>query len=341
MKIPSVLYTALTDQIRPAIDKSVRYRTRDGRLIATAFTEGVWVEASGGAGFPAFDVTIAKNHAVGLLELAKNQGGDLEMELADHALRVRSGQAAFSFPFADELPEAPHVAADEPSPKGFASALKQVIPAVSSDPARGVLCGVLLDEENVVATDGIRLHRAHAARNTHPPETSITVPLLWAKTVAKINKDGCLGSDREGRIMFVFDGKEGEVSVVVVGQALEGTYPDWSQFSHEGVPSVVVNRQTLLRTITTSAALGDNAEVEVVLVEGQIGVKTAAGAMLVPGRDASGSSEKPIKLDGRFVVAALESTTVDEVRFGGLEGFGPASIAALDGSFLAIVCARR
>ena len=115
-------------------------------------------------------------------------------------------------------------------PDVFCGSLDAVQAAMSTDTTRYFLCGVYLDGDRMVATDGVRIHEAHCPC---PAKT-----LIHARHVPLVSRllagGGRFGSDGSKWTAEADD-------KTLVGRCIEGAYPDYRKLIE--TPDVVNARQ--------------------------------------------------------------------------------------------------
>jgi len=161
----------------------------------------------------------------------------------------------------------------------FREMIHQVVFAASSDEARPVLMGVLVqvdkDKLTMAAADGFRLSVRKAVLSTpSPAPVSAIVPSQALKELARVATDG------EEPIYMVLPKGRGQVvfrvkDVEVVSQLIDGTFPDYQQ---------IIPRSYKSRTlVSTSSLLKACKQAEIFAREGsnvaRFNIKTAQGEM--------------------------------------------------------------
>jgi len=174
----------------------------------------------------------------------------------------------------------------------FREMIHQVAFAASSDEARPVLMGVLVqvdkDKLTMAAADGFRLSVRKAVLST-PAVASISaiVPSQALKELARVATDG------EDPIYMVLPKGRGQVvfrvkDVEVVSQLIDGTFPDYQQ---------IIPRSYKSRTlVSTSSLLKACKQAEIFAREGsnvaRFNIKTAQGEMQPSEVEISATSEE-------------------------------------------------
>ncbi|HJS19687.1 MAG TPA: DNA polymerase III subunit beta [Anaerolineales bacterium] len=174
----------------------------------------------------------------------------------------------------------------------FREMIHQVAFAASSDEARPVLMGVLVqvdkDKLTMAAADGFRLSVRKAVLSTAAPSpVSAIVPAQALKELARVASDG------EEPIYMVLPKGRGQVvfrvkDVEVVSQLIDGTFPDYQQ---------IIPRSYKSRTlVSTSSLLKACKQAEIFAREGsnvaRFNIKTAQGEMQPSEVEISATSEE-------------------------------------------------
>jgi DNA polymerase III subunit beta len=203
----------------------------------------------------------------------------------------------------------------------FREMIHQVVFAASSDEARPVLMGVLVqvdkDKLTMAAADGFRLSVRKAVLSTPAPApVSAIVPAQALKELARVATDG------EEPIYMVLPKGRGQVvfrvkDVEVVSQLIDGTFPDYQQ---------IIPRKYNSRTlVSTSSLLKACKQAEIFAREGsnvaRFNIKTANGEMQPSEVEITATSEETGKnetiveatVDGSGVLIAFNVKFLREV----------------------------
>lgn len=174
----------------------------------------------------------------------------------------------------------------------FREMIHQVVFAASSDEARPVLMGVLIqvdkDKLTMAAADGFRLSVRKAVLSTPAPASvSAIVPSQALKELARVASDG------EEPIYMVLPKGRGQVvfrvkDVEVVSQLIDGTFPDYQQ---------IIPRSYKSRTlVSTSSLLKACKQAEIFAREGsnvaRFNIKSAQSDMQPSEVEISATSEE-------------------------------------------------
>jgi DNA polymerase-3 subunit beta len=221
----------------------------------------------------------------------------LKLDPQTQTLNVRSGTSTNDIKCIDaqEFPPLPvpdFEGAVQINAGDFREMIHQVVFAASSDEARPVLMGVLVqvdkDKLTMAAADGFRLSVRKAILSTpSPAPVSAIVPAQALKELARV------ATDAEEPIYMVLPKGRGQVlfrvkDVEVVSQLIDGTFPDFQQ---------IIPRSYKSRTlVSTSSLLKACKQAEIFAREGsnvaRFNIKTAQSEMQPSEVEISATSEE-------------------------------------------------
>ena len=221
----------------------------------------------------------------------------LKLDVQTQSLNVRGGTSTNDIKCIDaqEFPPLPTPdleGAVQINGGDFREMIHQVVFAASSDEARPVLMGVLIqvdkDKLTMAAADGFRLSVRKAVLSTPAPASvSAIVPAQALKELARVASDG------EEPIYMVLPKGRGQVvfrvkDVEVVSQLIDGTFPDFQQ---------IIPRSYKSRTlVATSSLLKACKQAEIFAREGsnvaRFNIKTAQSDMQPSEVEISATSEE-------------------------------------------------
>jgi len=221
----------------------------------------------------------------------------LKLDLATQTLNLRGGTSTNDIKCIDaqEFPPMPVPDFDgavQINVGDFREMIHQVAFAASSDEARPVLMGVLVqvekDKLTMAAADGFRLSVRRAVLSTPSPNPiSAIVPAQALKELARV------ATDSEEPIYMVLPKGRGQVvfrvkDVEVVSQLIDGTFPDFQQ---------IIPRSYKSRTlVSTSSLLKACKQAEIFAREGsnvaRLNIKTAQSEMQPSEVEISATSEE-------------------------------------------------
>ena len=180
------------------------------------------------------------------------QPGAVSFAAADELLSIASGRSEFSIRLiaGDEFPQesTPGEESVSLSSEQLAEALKQVVPAASSDDSRPILTGVLLAAEagglRLVATDSFRLAmRDVPGASVLEEGQSVLIPSRALGELNRILSQGETVELRLGEREASFE--VGEVKLVT--RLIEGDFPNYRGLIPESHPNLLtVDRASLL-----------------------------------------------------------------------------------------------
>jgi len=221
----------------------------------------------------------------------------LKLDTSTQTLNVRGGTSTNDIKCIDaqEFPPLPvpdFEGAVQINVGDFREMIHQVAFAASSDEARPVLMGVLVQVDNdkltMAAADGFRLSVRKAVLSTpSPAPVSVIVPSQALKELARVATDG------EEPIYMVLPKGRGQVvfrvkDVEVVSQLIDGTFPDYQQ---------IIPRSYKSRTLVSTASLLKACkQAEIFAREGsnvaRFNIKSAQGDMQPSEVEISATSEE-------------------------------------------------
>ena len=221
----------------------------------------------------------------------------LKLDIQTQTLNVRGGTSTNDIKCIDaqEFPPLPVPdleGAMQINSGDFREMIHQVAFAASSDEARPVLMGVLIqvdkDKLTMAAADGFRLSVRNAVLSTPVPDpVSAIVPAQALKELARVATDG------EEPIYMVLPKSRGQVifrvkDVEVVSQLIDGSFPDFNQ---------IIPRSYKARTLVSTASLLKACkQAEIFAREGsnvaRFNIKSAQGEMQPSEVEISATSEE-------------------------------------------------
>ncbi len=199
--------------------------------------------------------TVPARTFVDLVGTLPSEQVNLKLDVQTQTLNVRGGTSTNDIKCIDaqEFPPLPVPDLDgavQINSGDFREMIHQVAFAASTDEARPVLMGVLIqvdkDKLTMAAADGFRLSVRKAVLSTSvPAPVSAIVPAQALKELARVAGDG------EEPIYMVLPKGRGQVifrvkDVEVVSQLIDGTFPDFNQ---------IIPRSYKSRTLVSTASL--------------------------------------------------------------------------------------
>ena len=270
--------------------------------------------------------------------------GAVEVEVSGDQPRISAGRSEFAlrvFP-ADEFPRLP-----EPTGEGvtldaaeFAAALRQVVPAASTDDARPILTGVLVTAEEgglrLVATDSFRLAvRDLPGQSVLAEDQSVLVPSRALGDLTKVL--GGVGelTLRLGERDASFEAGDVRLTTMLI----EGAFPNYRGLIPQSHPNrLTVSREGLLEALrrvkllareATPVRLAMSAEgLELVAVTQDVGQAHESLDAKFEG------SELTVAFNPEYLVQGVEVLPGDEVLIETVDSLKPALVRSLSAAFL-------
>lgn len=262
--------------------------------------------------------------------------GAVEVEVSGDQARISAGRSEFAlrvFP-ADEFPRLP-----EPTGEGvtldaaeFAAALRQVVPAASTDDARPILTGVLVTAEEgglrLVATDSFRLAvRDLPGQSVLAEDQSVLVPSRALGDLTKVL--GGVGelTLRLGERDASFEAGDVRLTTMLI----EGAFPNYRGLIPQSHPNrLTVSREGLLEALrrvkllareATPVRLAMSAEgLELVAVTQDVGQAHESLDAKFEG------SELTVAFNPEYLVQGVEVLPGDEVLIETVDSLKPALV---------------
>jgi len=266
--------------------------------------------------------------------------GAVEVSLGDEELSISAGRSKFAVrPLA--LGDYPTQAVPEVEPvtlssKQFASALRQVVRAASTDDARAVLTGVQISASEagvkMVATDSYRL----AVRDL--PQSSLLAAgqhvLVPSRALAELQR---VLPDSEGAELSVRLGAREAVfasgSTRLTTRLIEGDYPNVQNLLPTSYPNLLtVGREALLEALRRVKILAQDTPVRLGLGGGTL--KLTAVTNEVGSADeeidaAYDGVEMTVAFNPDYLAAGLDAVEGDEVTLATMDPMKPAVLRGL------------
>ena len=255
---------------------------------------------------------------------------DGEVELSGNGPRFTIRQLAL-----EDYPDLAEPDLDDAVPvdgKALVAAIGQVIVAASSDSARPILTGVLVENGDkglrLVATDSYRL----AVRDLADTELdgSGLVPARGLRELSRTVAADVISvviQDRE----VVFGSDRGSLSI----RLIEGSFPNYRQLLPERYPNEVVLRKDQLLDAVGRAALvaEDHIPIRLKLTEGGVHIAVSrrdvgGESELIAGEYQGEAAEVDIAFNSRYLSDGVSALEGDEVRVEVVDSFKPSVIRA-------------
>jgi DNA polymerase-3 subunit beta len=186
--------------------------------------------------------------------------GAVELETTDDAARIASGRSEFSLkPLpADEFPRVAAVEGDEVrfDAQALVGALRQVLPAASTDDNRPILTGVLLAAADPTeGAEGLRLVATDSYRLSVVDLPGVSVlssgksVLVPSRALSELSK--ALGDDGEITLRLgERDASFAAEGTTITTRLIEGDYPNYQGLIPSNQPNMLtVNREALIEAL--------------------------------------------------------------------------------------------
>lgn len=276
--------------------------------------------------------------------------GAVELETTDDAARIASGRSEFSLkPLpAEEFPRVAPVEGDEVrfDAEALVGALRQVLPAASTDDNRPILTGVLLaaakPDEGVeglrlVATDSYRLAVVDLPGvSVLSSGKSVLVPSRALSELSKALGDGGEITLRLGERDASFassgpGGDGGSGGIVLTTRLIEGEYPNYQGLIPSNQPNLLtVNREALIEALRRVKLLARDATpvrlqmssdgLELRAVTQDVGEGTESLDAQYQG------DELTVAFNPDYLLAGIEAAGGDEVSLATIDSLKPAVV---------------
>ena len=276
--------------------------------------------------------------------------GAVELETTDDAARIASGRSEFSLkPLpAEEFPRVAPVEGDEVrfDAEALVGALRQVLPAASTDDNRPILTGVLLaaakPDEGVeglrlVATDSYRLAVVDLPGvSVLSSGKSVLVPSRALSELSKALGDGGEITLRLGERDASFassgpGGDGGTGGIILTTRLIEGEYPNYQGLIPSNQPNLLtVNREALIEALRRVKLLARDAT-PVRLQMSSDGLELRAVTQDVgegtESLDAQYQGEElTVAFNPDYLLAGIEAAGGDEVSLATIDSLKPAVV---------------
>ncbi len=266
--------------------------------------------------------------------------GAVELETGDDEARIASGRSEFSLKTlpADEFPRVSPVEGDEVrfDADALVSALRQVLPAASSDDNRPILTGVLLAAGDnglrLVATDSYRL----AVRDL--PGVSVLSSgkhvLVPSRALAELSRSLGGGGEltlRLGERDASFATTDDGGGIVLTTRLIEGEYPNYQGLIPQNQPNLLtVAREPLMEALRRVKLLARDATpvrllmsadgLELKAVTQDVGEGSESLDATYQGEDLT------VAFNPDYLLAGIEAASGDDVTLSTMDSLKPAVV---------------
>ncbi len=266
--------------------------------------------------------------------------GAVELETNEETARIASGRSEFSLkPLpADEFPRVAVVEGDEVrfDAEALVGALRQVLPAASTDDNRQILTGVLMAAEGeglrLVATDSYRLAVVDLPGvSVLSSGKSVLVPSRALSELSKALGDGGEITLRLGERDASFAVATDAAGVVLTTRLIEGDYPNYQGLIPQSQPNLLtVAREPLIEALRRVKLLARDATpvrmqmsadgLELRAVTQDVGEGTES-------LDASyNGDELTVAFNPDYLLAGIEAVEAEEISLATIDSLKPAVV---------------
>jgi DNA polymerase-3 subunit beta len=268
------------------------------------------------------------------------QPGAVSFAAADESLSIASGRSEFSIRLiaGDEFPKMADIGTDSVtlSSAQLAEALKQVVPAASSDDSRPILTGVLLAAEadglRLVATDSFRLAMRDVAGVSVLAEgQSVLIP---GRALGELNRILGQGDDVElqlGEREASF--AVGEVKLVT--RLIEGDFPNYRGLFPDAHPNLLtLDRSAMLDALRRVRLLArESTPIRLEISDGGVDLvaitqDVGTARERVEGDYAGG--DLTVAFNPQFLMEGIEVASGDSITLATIDELKPAVIRGID-----------
>lgn len=270
--------------------------------------------------------------------------GAVELETNDETARIASGRSEFSLkPLpADEFPKVSAVEGDEVrfDAEALVGALRQVLPAASTDDNRQILTGVLLAASDGEGSDGLRLVATDSYRlavvdlpgvSVLSSGKSVLVPSRALSELSKALGDGGEITLRLGErdASFAVAGDNGAVRLTT--RLIEGDYPNYQGLIPQSQPNLLtVSREPLIEALRRVKLLARDATpvrmqmsadgLELRAVTQDVGEGTESLDATYTG------DELTVAFNPDYLLAGIEAVEAEEISLATIDSLKPAVV---------------
>jgi DNA polymerase-3 subunit beta len=268
------------------------------------------------------------------------QPGAVSFAAAEESLSIASGRSEFSIRLiaGDEFPQesTPGDESVSLSSEQLAEALRQVVPAASSDDSRPILTGVLLAAEagglRLVATDSFRLAMRDVAGVSVLEEgQSVLIPSRALGELNRILGQGDAVELRLGEREASFE--VGDVKLVT--RLIEGDFPNYRGLIPESHPNVLtVDRAALLDALRRVRLLArESTPIRLEISEGGVelvAITQDVGTARESVEGAYQGSDLTVAFNPQFLMEGIEVAGGDAITLGTIDELKPAVVRGVD-----------
>lgn len=254
----------------------VELTAADGKLRVRAYDLDTGVTASIPAAVETAGATVVPHRLLSDLisRLDASEALSLTVDGSRIAIDAVAGSYSLSVASAEDFPDLPAVDAAAGAPIDLSAALAAMLPVVSSDASKQILCGIHVtadgDTLRMEATDGHRL--AMRSLPCTMPAMDLVIP---AKALAMARQPATLATDNRHAVLGLADGTQ------VISTILDGRYPNARALVPEAFKyAASCDRQTLISALERIAVIADshNGIVKLEMADGIIKIQSETDA---------------------------------------------------------------
>lgn len=262
--------------------------------------------------------------------------GELTFTLDENKLKGTSGESHITLLTlaGEEFPTFPEVTGEsrELPAVEFQEGLKRVVDAVSGEETRAMLTGVLLDDNNLVATDTHRLHKVMLSESVSDEKTIIPASAL--RVVANLQGEALFMTVQDALASF----KCGNTTFIT--RVIDGQFPDYSRvIPKEATSTAIVNRAELQSALRRIGVIASKNEMFKIILDWTTGGLSATSQEVGMGQDnvnvaLEGEGFKQ-GINRKYLEDVLDSVKTEDVTFDLSGALHPIKVES--GDFLAVL----
>lgn len=250
----------------------------------------------------------------------------LTVDGARIAIDAAAGSYSLSVASAADFPDLPVVDAAAGAAIDLSGPLAAMLPVVSNDASKQVLCGVHVVADGKLlrmeATDGHRL-----VMRAMPSTLAVMDLVLPSRTLAMVRQPTTIATDGHHAVFGLADGTE------ITSTIVAGTYPNAKalvpgEFKH----SAACNRQALISSLERIAVIADshNSIVKLELADGTITIQSETDASSGTESVAADGTMPKLAANVHYLLDGLKHLAGDEVAIKANSSTTPVIIASPD-----------
>lgn len=262
--------------------------------------------------------------------------GDITLSLDEAKLKGESGESNITLLTlsSENFPTFPEVTDEqrELPLAEFQDGLKRVLDAVSAEETRAMLTGVLLDGNNLVATDTHRLHKVMLSEDISDKNTII--PANSLNIVSRLQGESLFMAVADNLAKFTCG------NTTFLTRVIDGQFPGYDRvIPKDSTATAIVNRQALQASLRRIGVIADQNAAFKIIIDWGTGELTASSQEV-----GFGHETVAIALEGegfqqgmnrKYLSDVLDAISSDEVTFDLSGALNPIKVES--GDFLAVL----